>query len=485
MTNSPTPQGICPSKPFSQVMTTSVAYRSSDPSPGIPKPPANPEPENPDPVIAASSPVAQLRLGAGKVTSALRWMGAITLATAAICYLVGNWMEASPLIRYYTFLGFTAFLGAAGVYCGLGWREDKGARTFLGIATLFVPPCFAQMGALVLVQWHGQAAALPEQFRIFQFDPVGWLGLGSALFAGVIILAPLIFLAFSSLARPESKRLTFAYLTGTATLLLPARDPNAVAPILGSLLALLSWADFRFFARARGLRHWDGAVVRASMWFPPAILAGRTILLYGSSSLLNGLLLAMLAALLFAGVPRCVANRPLQSAARIASLLPLTLSWRSFVGPLLPLFGPPQELVIPLEVLPLTVLATLLSFHAPGIATFLRRSAALVAMGGLLFQLLVYSGTGSSLLCATAAVILIAGAFWLEDRTLFCCGSLGFLFSVGYHIVSARDFWADNLWLSLAVLGVLIVLASSLIERQWQALRARGKAFLDDWRSWS
>lgn len=444
------------------------------------------EPEIPKPLVFGPAQDAQLRLSAGKLTTALRWLGAITLATAAICYLIGNWMEASPLIRFYTFLGFTAFLGAAGVYCGIGWREDKGARTFVGISALFVPPCFAQMGALVHAEWQGTATAFPEQFRIFQYGPVGWLGLAIALSAGAIVLAPLTFLAFSSLARPEAKRLTFAYLAGNAALLLPIRDPNAIAPILGSLLIFLGFTDLRFFGGASGLKHWDGVAVRTAMWLPPTVLAGRTVLLHGSSPILDGLLLAILAALLFAGVPRYVSNRSLQTLARLASLVPLSFSWLNIIDPVLPWFDrPTEELIVPLKLLPLTGIVVALSFHAPGSAAFYRRSAAFVAMGGLLYQLMVYSGTSSSVLCATVAVTLIAGAFWLEDRSLFCCGTIGFLISIGYHIVSARDFWADNLWVSLAVLGVLIVLASSLIERQWQVLRARGRAFLDDWSSWS
>jgi uncharacterized membrane protein len=81
---------------------------------------------------------------------AMRWLGGIILTTAALTFIIQGWNDLNSIGRYYSFVQFSFVLTLCGIFCGVKVKEDKGARTFLGLATAMVPALFCQLGAMVL-----------------------------------------------------------------------------------------------------------------------------------------------------------------------------------------------------------------------------------------------------------------------------------------------------------------------------------------------
>lgn len=416
------------------------------------------------------------------MTRVLRWLGAITLIAAGSCYLVSSWMMASPITRFYGFLGFTAFLAAAGIFCGVRWHEDKGARTFLALSALFVPACTAQLSGLIEAQL---GHAMPVRWELLHSEPVGVAPLFLAMSVGAILIIPICFLTFSAMARPEAARLTLVYVAANAVLLLPTRAPNTVAIIAAAMLSFHLLMDCRYFARTPLMKHWDGVAVRLTLGLPLVVFVGRTLLLYDYSQNLVGVVLAALGMLYFYGLPRCISSDLVRIASRLSGLALFAAAWLQFSDPLVRLSGAtPVEAAIPFRVFPITLIMFGLSFHAEAGASVLRRTAGVAGIAALLIHLLAFGGLGITIVSLAAAVAVVSGAFWFGDRLFLITGASGFVITLAHALISVREFWAGNLWISLGTIGVVILLASSLIERNWHRLRKSGAALKTEWDSW-
>jgi len=283
-----------------------------------------------------------------------------------------------------------------------------------------------------------------------RIDPIGEPALLLAGLACAVIALPAIFLAFSALARPEAGRLTLAYVTGNLVLLLPQRQPDAVVAIAAGLLGFLLTLDRRFFARATMLRHRDGVTMRLALLIPLLILVARNLILFGGSPLLAGFVLASSGGFLFLALPGGLSIEWLKPLIRLLGFGMVAAGWAVVANWILDFDGglSSQE-CIPVGLLPIAGLAILLSLYAGPGGRVYRKIAGAGAMAALMLQLTAFGGPESILLSLGVAVIMVAGALWASDRTLLVSGIVGFVGTMVYLLFSVREFWAQNLWVSL------------------------------------
>ena len=111
--------------------------------------------------------------------------------------------------------------------------------------------------------------------------------------------------------------------------------------------------------------------------------------------------------------------------------------------------------------------------HAGVVQAQGRRLAALVATGGMAYQLLVFPGVLSSVGCLATATLAAAYGYAAEQRGVFLLGLVALAFGLLYHLRYAADLYALSPWGSLAILGIATVLAASLLERHHGALSHR------------
>jgi hypothetical protein len=103
---------------------------------------------------------------------------------------------------------------------------------------------------------------------------------------------------------------------------------------------------------------------------------------------------------------------------------------------------------------------------------------ALFLIAGMSLNLLDYSIISSAICCVLSGVAVMASGIWYRHTTLMVLGSLGLIHGIGFQIDYAIEFMNLGGWGSLAVIGVISILAGSLIERyglQW-------KTSLEQWR---
>ncbi|MBC2594553.1 hypothetical protein H5P28_09810 [Ruficoccus amylovorans] len=417
----------------------------------------------------------------------LRWTGALILAVAALCFLISGWVNGSPLLRTGSFLGFTALLSGAGIFCAYRWREDKGARTFLALATAFLPANFAQLGALTFAQAHGSLGYSVGLRKVFTFAPVGETMLLAALGISLLVLVPVAFTGFSALARSGAKKMTVLFLAGNALLLLPWRDANLVAGLGAALVAGLIVADRLWFSRESSLKTWDGVAMRSLLFAPAVLLVVRNVCMHPLTDGLIALILAAVAALFTLGLPSCTQRRGLGVASQVIGYFIALLAWFFTLQACYPGNLPNEEILLPIVFLPWCLALFGLSFKAEGKGIVTRGLAASVACLSCLLEIALYGEAGylPSILGLLTALGLLLAAFTLEERTAFLAGALTLVVTLGYHLHLAFSFVQENLWISLAVAGTGIILASSYLERHGGGLRLRAKRLRRQWKRWN
>lgn len=91
----------------------------------------------------------------------------------------------------------------------------------------------------------------------------------------------------------------------------------------------------------------------------------------------------------------------------------------------------------------------------------------------------------ASVACMQTAVALILAAFLLEEKWVLAIGAICLLVGIGYHLHCALTVFRSNLWLSLALTGAVVILASSYLERNGTQIRLRLRATRKHLQAWS
>lgn len=405
---------------------------------------------------------------AGALPLLLRRIGAGVLCAATFAYTLQAFSGADDVERTFHFLGCTLALAAAGFFCGLRIRDDRGARAFLGLAAATVPAHFTVLGALLYSRfpWLSGHLDYPAYARFWAPDPEGAI---VATAACVAALVPVAWLAFAALARPVARPLTAAFLLSSATLLVPTRHPDVIAGVaLGALLVLVGF-ERRVLRPVPGLRTPEGRFARALLLSPIAILVGRSVHLYEVSSLLGAGVLAMAAAALFSVVPRQTRVRGLAIASQRASVPAAAAAAALAVDAVVGAFSLPASSVLPLFCLPVAVGLAFLSRRTLADGPALRTMAALLATGGMALELWMWPGSGSAALCLGTGIAATAYGHLVDRRAILACGALALAFALVTHLRFALAFEEVWPWASLAVLGSVTLVASSLVERHRRA----------------
>ncbi|MBN1671129.1 MAG: hypothetical protein JXR37_08865 [Kiritimatiellae bacterium] len=414
----------------------------------------------------------------------MRWLGGITLLVSAFSFLVSGYVGAPALVGYFGFLGFTLLLSMAGAFCVVRWQDDKGARTFLAVATAFLPAHFARLGGFVFAWFHGEAE-FAAHLALLQLPCIPGWPLAATLAGAGALLAAVAFAGFSAMARGQAARLTLCYLLANAALLLPARDPGSVVALCLVLLAGILLADCRWFARPAALKTWDGHAVRSMLHVPLGVLVIRNLMLHGPSQAIHSFLLAVLAGILFFGLPRFTRVTALKRAWQNLALAPALLAWMLCAQLLFAESWPAfREQVLVAGVYPFAILVVGLSFFVAGSGRAHRTIGAAIAVGALIGQLLTDGGAVTSLLAIATAIVVVLGAFVMEEKGLFWVGITGLAVGLGYHLHYAVQLCQTNLWLALALIGMVVVGLSSYVERNGRQGFARFARFRQRFRTW-
>ena len=221
------------------------------------------------------------------------------------------------------------------------------------------------------------------------------------------------------------------------------------------------------------------------MWAPPLMLIGRTGYFYYPSELYTGCILAAVALLGFLFLPSMTKQTHVQKVMQGMSVMSAVASWLCFADVIFTALSLGRHWTLPLCTLPTAVLLLVVSFYAVGGGAGYRRSAALIALGGVTANLFLYPGLFASFICLVTAILILIYGYVVEQKVIFFSGIVGAVVGLGYHLKFALSFYSLVNWGSLAVTGVAIIVLASVIERQQGQYKEKILVFRKRFQKWS
>jgi hypothetical protein len=405
---------------------------------------------------------------ASKLGAYLRNAGSLMLVLSALAFMLQKWGIIDHITRYFSFLGFTGVMAASALLCGLGVKEGKSARTLFGLVVALTPVHFAQLGGLI--------------FSVFGEIPRGtsyptyllWQAESStAVLATVGIalcaLAPILFVGFSTLDRSLAKQLTAASLIANTILLAPTRDPNMIALLSGTTLLAVLLYNVKLKGMAKYVTR-ESIFARATLFLPVAVVVGRQMTLYSLSEGFLAINLLFLAGVLFAVVPKYVGER-LGALSQTISSIPVILGVATAISSLGIGAARDDFWIFLLSVsVPTTVLLLIMSILSQGAYRNLQTIAALVGLSGTLVAFNFHPGVTTSALTLVAVVTFFTIAFMMESKSVLGISGVAGILATIYHVQILLQTFEFNLWITLGSVGVVTIVAASILERHFTAI---------------
>ncbi len=404
-----------------------------------------------------------------RAASVLRVAGAGAVLLSAVVYMLQGVEHIGLDLRQWVYLALIGLLAGTGVVVRHSFADARSARLCFALAALALVAQVAQVAGMVheLASAGGVGASWFGDFS----GTTAAIALAAAAVAALLFL-PVAFTAFSILQRVSARALTFVFGLSLALLLLPARDGLGALLVL-VVLAGVWFAAERFVVRAQASsRTLEGYGARGVLAAPLAVALVRHAFHITDVAGCAALILLLAAAtLLFAHMR--LARGPGRDVLSAIVALIAGLAWAVLTHELLP---PDHAASTWVAVLPVSVLLLILArFSGPLTPAFRVFAVAIAVLPSI--SVLSDAGTIAEALLLTVVGLALAGwgAVWRERET-FVPGAAVALAGSGLVVIEAFARVDVNTWLSLAVGGVLLVLAASVIERHGRHLAGRLRA---------
>jgi hypothetical protein len=397
---------------------------------------------------------------------ALRIAGSVLVVASASTFMLQHWHSAGDdLWRYGMLVGQSLLLAAAAYLVGLSMREGRSARTFLALVLATMPVSFAVLGGLIYSQFHLESVAqLPSYATwIAPSRPAALL----ALVGTLVVFVPLAAVSFLALARKEAKALTLAFFVANLLVVVPLRQPLAIAALAGvALLGLLRLELVRFAGMAQ-LDTVEGKLARVMPFVAPLIMLGRVFHLYHPGPSFVGGVLIIAASALWLLLARSVAPWKRDLGSWIAAgfaILGWGLCWTDLADQL-PKYLHTGATITLLLGLPAAALVALASKRAQSARAQLLGVATCMALGTTLVATCINLDGIAALGCIVVGVAVAVWGASMRALVRTISGSLVALLGLGVQVWLATH--ADNMlrWISLSAVGILLIVGSALLER--------------------
>lgn len=398
----------------------------------------------------------------------LRNAGSLMLVLSALAFMLQKWGMIDHISRYFSFLGFTGVMAAAALLCGLGVREGKSARTLFGLVVALTPVHFAQLGGLLFSVFGDipSGTTYPTYLLWHAESSTAVLAtVGAALFA----LTPILFVGFSTLDRSLAKHLTVASIIANTILLTPTRDPNIIALMSGTALIGVLLYNIKLKGMAKYVTR-ESVFARATLFLPVAVVVGRQMTLYSLSEGFVAINLLFIAGVLFMVVPKYVGER-LGALSQTASSLPLILGVAIGVASLDIGAARNEEWLFMLSFgVPTSLILLMMSFVSNRANRSLQTISSLVGLSTTLAAFNFHPGIATSALTLITVVTFFTIAFMMESKSVLGISGVAGILATSYHVQILLQTFEFNLWITLGSVGVVTIVAASLIERHFTTI---------------
>jgi hypothetical protein len=411
-----------------------------------------------------------------KVTTFLRWSGAMMIILSAASFLVQGHADLLPAYRYWVAMGFILLLAGCGLVCAYAFNETKGTRIFFGLAMVFLPVQISQVSAMFYAYLNGIVQPLHPAIAWWQFADVTPALMIVNLLLTVVLAIPLVYAGFSILARKHRRQLGSAFFISCLALLLPVRDAYLMPVLLAALLLFLRRLNRRAESDSVMILS-EGVAARAIIWIPVLIMIGRSFM-YPVSFLLPVVLLAYAALWLIHDVKQ-VTNSPLiLFVGELAGILSILAVWFCFAVQVADIVQ------IGILLLPVALILFLISEKVDYFNTLYRTLAALLAT---IICLTFESGTWlyMPLIIIAVGVLLIVAGIHYREKIPMLAGVVCFVAGILSYVHFAIYVYQASPWLSSIGLGLSVLLLASYIENKEKRIVQKTKYYFNEFKAWN
>lgn len=411
----------------------------------------------------------------------LRFVGGGLLVAAASTFMVHHWKAGDDIARYLWLVGLTWSVCATGWFCGLRLADGRGARTLLGLVLAIAPVHFAVLGGLLYSQFALDPTPLSVGRALWEAPSPFAALLAAGL--GVALLWPMCWLSLRVFVRDVASRLATAFVLTNATVLVPLREPSAVAWLVLGAAGIVVYLQQRVFVGSVSLTTGEGRVARALLAVPLAILVGRTLWLYEPTQAFTGAVWLAASVIAFLKTP-LLSDSPeklsgAQTFAGLTAAYGASLLSSAFVESA-HLDGIAR---IPAYGLPIACVWLALSYFAIAPAA-LRRSAALALASTAVLTLADVPGTAATLFCILVGLGTLAHGMHLRQLSVAASGALALSVGVIYELQRIIDVELLTHWMTLSALGLALVVGAAYVERHARAWRLRATRLRTELGEW-
>ena len=419
------------------------------------------------------------------LSNLLRVLGAGVLVASVSIFLLKGWSTGNDIQRYLMLLAHTVLLGVTGLGIGHWVRESKGARLFLALALVSAVVNFAVLGGLIYsqLQWDGWLSLYPG-FANWQ------AGTPAAAFitavSALLLLAPVAWIAFLSLARRSALPLTLLFLASGSLLLIPVRQAEPIAALLLVSAVVLFSQVTRLRRRDTTLATAEGRFARWIVFAPVVMLAGRGMYLYSA----DAVLFTVIWATAFMGLRQFSMDPGISDRTAVflnrVSVLPAVTTAAGVTTIAADANWLADPVYIPMFAVTASALFLDISLRSVSGGSGYRRLASLTVSLAMLANLWLFPSLLTAAVCLVSGLAIAIYGYSAQQRIVFGAGLFTLIAGV-IHQCHTVFFWFDwSNWVVLALIGIIAIIAGSVLERHGTVLRARlghWKRSLGEWQN--
>jgi hypothetical protein len=393
----------------------------------------------------------------------LRYLGGLAIGSSAILALVEGITSPISALTIVGFLGFIVALVTLGIWSGTVLRESKGGRVSVGLALALVPSFSALLGALFI-----RDLDYSTYWRIVPAISIETSIILSIL--SIVMIVPTVVLGFRVLNGEGYKKISTLYLLGSLMILIPFRDvPSA------GVMIFLACAIGIYASKTKSLGTLEQRLAKLLLWITPVVLVVRSLGAHPFDVSVHGFGLLVLALVISPIVRSFIEDELIVKPFELlAGLIASQGAYFLTDG----IFSYSESLFVTFGVVMGLMVVGVGQFY-----TFAKREVEDLGLGVVLFAALL-SPFSHKMIISCGISMVISVTFVLlsvirRSKFLLIGGVVAFSLSVLSMLSTVLTEVNFSSWATLGVIGISVILISSLLERNLSAIRAK---FIDGYR---
>ncbi len=400
----------------------------------------------------------------------LRSFGAIAVLVSLYTFLARGWEGSSDLIRYSMLLGHTGLLTVIALASGHFLKEGKGARILMMLSLISAVVNFAILGAFIFSSSTGISNIAFPSYAAWTVGSMQTAILTTGL--AMIVLLPVVWFGFHTLARGMSGRMTLLFLFSNLSLLLPLRDPILVT-IMAIALGIFNLLFTAQTSRQRiEVKTFEGRFTILMQFLPIAVLLGRNIWLYAPDISLYTGICFMSFIILRQSSLLMNAESTLRGLLELSSVSLAVLAGILFSNTMI-ISGMSDSIALIIATIIAAGMCYEISMRANYRANLYRAIAVGIVTTGIITNLWIYGGLFASILTLAAGIGSIVLSYVLQQRTMFLGGILMIIAGLIDQSLHFFQFFDFGYWVTLAITGVVAIVLGSYLESRGKIIKQK------------